>query len=333
MPVQGMVNQKSQFMWEVTPGTNPAANAKQPLSFSLKPMDKTELQRYRPEGIRFDTLSLYNKEWSAFKFDGVPSFTEQLWLYAWSLVVPVTTTPGGATLARQHLGNPSSSGPNTRKTATIERGDGTYAERTSYNVIDSLQFSFSRSEHKVSGAGFGGRLYDSTNDAVVKTASPTSVAEKPMSALSWQVYIANSQAGLDAATALDLPFKVDWGITNLAGPVFGGNGLPGFGAVVELLPQGTAKLRLAVDATSLNFRDNLRSGDKLFMRIEHTGAEIEAGQDYYHSLDTALMVSDAFGEPSDDQGALAVDIPFVFAHDGTWAQAIQYKLINALTAV
>lgn len=333
MTLRAMVHQKAQFAWEVTPGTSPGANFKQPLSFALKPMSKSELQRYRPEGFLFDTIQLLNKEWSAFKFDGVPSYNEMLWLYAWAIDLPTTTTPVGATLTRKHLFDHNSAAPNSRKTATIERGDGTYAERTTYNTIDSLTLDVSSKEMKVSGAGFGGKLLDSTNDAVSKTASPTSVAERPMAATEWGIKIADSYAGLDAADDLGLPFSYNWGISNLAGPVFGGNRSSGFANTVELLPQGTAKLRLPVDAESLALKANLRTGDKLFVRLENIGAEIETDNNYQHQLDTALFVSDAFGEPSDEQGALAIDIPFVFAHDGTWNQAIRAALWNTLTAV
>lgn len=333
MPVQAMVDQKSQFAWEAVAGVPETSGFKQPLSFSLKPASKAEVQRFRPEGYRFDTIQLYNKEWSGFKLDGVMDFQEMAWIWAWALRVLVTTTPGGATNARRHLLNHLSSAPNVRKVATIERGDGTYAERISHAVMDALNLKFSRQGFEVSGGGFGALLEDSTNDAIVKTASPTSVEQQPFSGPSWQMYLANSQAGLDAASPLYLPFSFEWGLTNLAGPVFGGNGLPGFGAVVELVPQGTAKLRLPVGDESLELKANLRTGDKIFLRSENIGEEIETGQSYTHILDTAMFVSDAFGEPSDEQGGLAIDIPLVFGHDLTWGQAVRVDMKNKIATI
>lgn len=335
MALTAASNMQSQFVLETTPGVAPGAGFKRLQSISVVPMTKAEVQRYRPEGIRFDTLALLNKEWSAWKISGVPCYNEVSYLL--ELLKTVTaTTPAGATTARSRLYDPASSGPITRKTATLERGDGsTFVERASYGVLDALNFKFTRTSMEVGGAAFARRLYDNHNDAISLTGGATTVAQKPIASTHVCIYLADSFADLDAATALTLPFSVEWGLSNLCGPVFGLNRADGysFGDVVDLVPAGTAKLRLPVNAASYALKNTMRTGATTFMRIEAIGDEIETDHDNSFVIDTALKVSAEPSEPGDDQGALAIDIPFTFAHDGTGNKGFDIELINALASL
>lgn len=145
------------------PGTPVAANRlMQAMHFALDP--DAEIDVYGPMGQKYDTLTVLNKEWSKFDISGKPTYTEMLYFLAGLITDPVTTTPGGGTVSRQHVFTPQPSAPDAIRTFTIEQGvpGGTAAERAAYGIIREGRLAFNRNGgNDLSGAGIAQRAtYD-----------------------------------------------------------------------------------------------------------------------------------------------------------------------------
>src|SRR5687768_754043 len=122
------INQVCQIGVESTAGTAVAAN-KRLSALSLLPNVKANVQRFRPQGYKYPTVTALGKEWTEAPLTGVPTYTEIVYPLSSVLGTAVITTPGGGTTSRLWTFNPSTTTDDAPKTFTIEMGSAVRAHR------------------------------------------------------------------------------------------------------------------------------------------------------------------------------------------------------------
>ena len=141
----------------VDPGTAVAATKKlQGLGYKLTP--KMETSRFRPNGMKYDTLVIPGKEWTEYAVDGRVDYDNLRYALASVINSPTITTLG--TNGRTWLFESSTSNPDVLQTYTVETGSQVRASRSTGLVFNSLELSFKRDEAMVSGSCLARELVD-----------------------------------------------------------------------------------------------------------------------------------------------------------------------------
>lgn len=125
---------------------------------NIKIMPNSTVGSVRPSGSTMEVDSPLIQNWSTFTLEGGSGlgYNTAFYLFAALMGVPVTTTPGGGTLSRQHAYRYGSDGLNTRPSFTMASGyRGGTAEQVSRAVFDAFGFTFSRTaQSTITGGGF-----------------------------------------------------------------------------------------------------------------------------------------------------------------------------------
>lgn len=146
---------------ETTPGTAVAPN-KYLQGMNLRLVKNTTRGEVRPSGSLLRAARPKIQDWSTFSVaDGsYLDYNSLLYALAGMLGNPTTTTPGGATDAREHAFAFDPSGANTRPTFTMISGyRGGTAEKAARCTFQALNFGFSRgAAPSIGGSGYGRNL-------------------------------------------------------------------------------------------------------------------------------------------------------------------------------
>ncbi|MDP9350801.1 MAG: hypothetical protein M3P51_04580 [Chloroflexota bacterium] len=329
MPDRASVNQVVQIGVESVSGSGVPAN-KLLSALSITPSVKSEVDTFKPKGQKLATVATPNKEWTEAGLEGRATYDE--------IIYPCSGLLGAGTVAQIMDGATgtgayqwdwtlSGTGSVTPKTFTVEEGSSVRAHKFSYGLITGLSLTFDDGGVQIGGSMIGQRL----TDGITLTASPTSVALVPVARPHLNVYLADTAAGLDSATALERAISGSVDISGLTGPIWTLNRAnSSWAAHIETDPTATAKLKLAADATGMGLLSQLRSGATKFMRFEAVGDTIYSGAvtaKYTLRADLALKVKE-IGGFEDSDGLYAIEYTFDVAHDSTFAAGAKLRLIN-----
>jgi hypothetical protein len=310
---------------EVTPGTSVAASKKM-LSFGIKPGMQTEFKRTRAEGSKFETLATLEKEWTQASISGQPDYNELAYLFAGIFKV---VTPTGAGTAKTWVFDMANNGPDTVQTYTTEYGSSVRAYKFTYGILSALGLEFSRSGGSLSGSMLGQAI----QDGVALTAGPTSAEQAPISSTHVSIYLADTAAGLDGATALARVSSTAFNISNRRSAAWFLNRANASKWVdSETVPAMTTKFVAEADAEGMGLLTTLRANSKKFIRLEAQGPLI-SGADYYKlTLDMPGRVS-AVDEFSDVDGIYSIGWTLAANFDSTFTAAVKATLVNTLAAL
>ncbi len=170
--------------------------------------------------------------------------------------------------------------------------------------------------------------------ASVVGVTPTVVALVPVLPTHIDIYMADTQAGLDSADALLRPLKISWKLSDRDAALFPLATASGtsYAATVEKKPGNEMKLLMEADAEGMALLTTARAGDSKFIRIEAIGDLIASTYYYTLTIDTAVKVT-AVSEFKDEDGVFALEWTFSWVHDPTWGKATQVDITNELTAL
>ena len=316
--------QLTQIGVETTPGTGVTAT-KTMTALSIEMGIKAEVKTYRPTGYKFATVASLGKEWTEASLSGPLTYTEIIYPLS-SLVKAVT--PTGAGSAKTWTFTPTANASDTRKTYTVEHGSAERARKLVYGLVTGMTWDFTRDECRLTGTMLGKAVQDNQS----LSAGTTTLSLLPVMPTQVQIYLADTAAGLAGATALTRAFAGGVTFENTSGPVFPLNASASYAALVDTEPRATGKLRAAVDAEGMALLTNLRAGSTKFMRIKAQG-DLISGADYnLVQADLACKVSNV--QPfSDEQGVYAVEWEFTTVYDSTWTKAMEFTVVNTLTAL
>jgi hypothetical protein len=254
--VVSTINQRIQVGVESTPGTAVAAT-RELLALSIAFGAKAETLKFRPQGRKFNTIVVPNKEWSEGKLAGVATFNELVYPLACVLNYAAPEQQG-ATAAYKWMFAPSASERDTVKTLTVEQGSVERAQRVVRGTIPEFGIAFSREGLELSGSMFGSAMEDdvqmSTNEKQTITVSggtPTSgsfrltFSGQQTATIAYDATAATVQAALEALSNIAVGDVICTG-----GP------LPGTGVVVEF--KGTYR---QTDVALMTATDTFDLGD------------------------------------------------------------------------
>lgn len=321
------ISQVCQLGVEATPGT-PVAATRKLSTMKIEAGVRVDVKTYRPSGYKFITVAAKGKESTGAKLSGPATFTEVVYPLSGILCAPTITTPVGATDARKWAWTPNSSGEDAVKTFTIEEGSAARAHRFGYGLMTDFGLKWSRDSMDLSGSMIGRRL----EDGVALSAGATGLELIPVLADGVDVYLDPTAAGL-GTTKLLRHISGSFDLNNRFGPLWTVNSAEdSFTAHVELEPKAEVKLLLAADAQGMALLETLRQGDTRYLRVEATGGQIEAGQNYGLTLDMAVKVTN-ISDFSDSDGLYAAEFTFELAHDESWGKALTVEVVNKLAAL
>lgn len=320
------VFQTNQIGSETTEGTSVAAS-KLLGSLSFRSTPKAEVNMYRPDGQKFDTVGAYGREWATHQVSGQPTYNELVWLFA-SLIAKVTPSAAGTT-GKLWTFSPAFNASDTVASYTLEQGDGNRARKYTGLRMNGANFEFTRQ-----GVSFGGdAISRAVTDAITMTAAPTSVALIPVLGKEVDFYLASTQAGLAGASAMTRGLKFAWSLGNRFSPLWPvGSANASYAAMVERAPDLTGKLTCEPDAEGMALLANLRAGSTIFVRAKCLGSLIEASHNYTFQIDTAFKVVDA-SELRDQDGVVAVEWQLKGVYDSTWGKATEVQVKNTTAAL
>ena len=284
MTDRASVFENAQWAIETTPGTAVAAD-KAVRSMSVTLGIEGENDIFRPDGQKFGSLVAPNMEWTSWRLEGRPTYTEICYPLSAIMGAPTETTVG--TTGKKRVFSIATSAPDASKTLTIEKGSSVRAAKIAYGILADLGMTFGRKNGVgISGTGIGQVL----TDGITKTATPTKLPLVPILGKQLDVYIDDAAANL-GTTKLLRAFSVEPQISNKVGPIWAiDSAQASFGGHVETVPTGAVKVQVEADATGMAYLAQYRSGDLLFLRIAGIGPEFEAGQNYQFIYDACLGI-------------------------------------------
>lgn len=316
MGEKSTIFQSVQIGIESTAGTPVAANKKL-LAVSITPQDRTESEAFRALGNKYASLVALNKEWGEIAIDGRLTYNEILYLLSSLLSQPTPVLQG--TTAYKWTFTSDTDGEDAGKTLTVEQGDANSAWRYAGMRVSGLTFGFSRSSVTVQGAGIGEQI----ETGVTLTATPTSMTPRPVLPTHLSFKMADTQAGLAAASALTRGFSMEFALSEKVGLAWPVGQDP---VAIETAPAFTAKLKLATDTTGVGLITTMRAGSTKWFRIKATGALIETTYYYDFQLDFPAQIMDP-GDMGDESGLYAMEYNLAPVHDATWGKSFQIDVI------
>lgn len=241
MPELLAIEQATQLGVEVTPGSAVAC-PKRFTALSVIPAVKAEIRTFRPQGYKFDTIAAMDKEWSRAAITGFPNYEELHYLFASALAYAAPTNP--ATGAYQYVSTPGISTADTYKAYTIEHGSAVRAHRTVGNVVNALNFDFSRSGVTMDGEMIGGPIIDDIHLSTNATYTLTAGGSPPTAGTFTLTYVGQTTGNIaHNATAAAVQTALEALSTIGAGNV----------EVVATVATGTGKLDTAANVYTIEF--------------------------------------------------------------------------------
>lgn len=321
------VNENAQWGIEAAHGTSVPAN-RQIRSMSLTLGVEGENDVFRPDGHKWGALVAPTMEWTSFRLEGRPTYTEIC--YPLESIAGAAVMTAAGTTGQKRVYTIQDVQPDDAKSLTIEKGQSVRAAKITYGLVNELGFTFNRRNGvAITGGGIGQLL----QDAITMTPSPTALKLVPIIGKQIDVYIDSTSVGL-GTTKMLRAFAVEPALGNKYGPVWPiDSAHPSWDGHVELVPTGTVRLRLEADAAGMAYLAQYRSGDVIFVRVEAIGEEYEAGQAYQFTYDTCLGIRRITDYGADEDGVTVLAYETDLVADGTWGKAIEIAVTNDVMAL
>ena len=327
-----------QFGIETTSGARIAANKKFPsLNIKMQPMGN--FTEYDAEGVIIPVASILGQEWGGGDYSGPVDYNESPYIYNNGLYLQ-TRTQIDTSGAYRGIWIPSASAVQAASTWTVEGGDGqaSLAEAYTYVAITDLSRTWNRKKVETKGKFIARRIITATN----LTASPTTIARKPVLPQQIDFYLADTWAGLAAASVVDGGWEVDLTATaGRFGPTWPlDSSQTSWKELVAGKMKPKVKLSVAVNSASLGIFTTMRNGDVKYARLKATGAQIgvDASSNpiyYTDQWDFAFQVSKV-PDTKDHEKVYSLDFEGTLVpstesgHVGNWLEVTNTNALAAL---
>ncbi|HXG94144.1 MAG TPA: hypothetical protein VNN73_17505 [Blastocatellia bacterium] len=330
-----VVYQGAQIGLEATQGTSvPANKVIQSIGIGqIKPKGQGEL--FRPQSSKIATIVIPpGDEMCEADAESWLTYNESVYLFCAAIKNVTPTTPTSGVLTRDWTFDFSKNAADTVKTYTVEVGNADRAQKFTFGHFNGFQLDMSRKTAKFTSTLMGQRLQDD----IVITPSPTSLSPTLVIPYKFDVYLADTQVGLDGASAFSRAFKANLTV----GPRFDyvwrmASGDTSFVNYVELPLQASLKLTLGSDDAEMGPLTKLRNGSKQFIRLKALGADIETVAGPLTYTETfQLDFSGALVQPyesGEENGLVTRTWTFENIYDSTWGKSLEILLRNTVSAL
>lgn len=341
MAERSSVAQLNQIGPEVTPGTAVAATRRLG-SISLTPSMESEVNMFRPTGLKFATTQVLTKESATVDMESdSPTYEE--------IIYPLTGAAGGAisttqvmdgvtpTGAYEWVFTPAGTAADSPKTYTLEHGQsGVQAEKYAHVLFNEVSLDIDRGSLSLGGSAIAQRM--------VGTITPTPAlalpsALTPINPASVSVYFADNTTDLGGVSGtgvlLNRVISANPSIGDRYTPAWFLNAADvSFTTWVENADGASSELALTVEADTqgMAWLARFRAGTTHFVRIEAKGpniynAGLQPNLTYLLQWDMAVKVESVDGY-SDEDGIYAIPWTLRPVYDPTWAKAMTLKIRN-----
>lgn len=271
-PERSTINQKVQIGAESTSALGTAVAASKSLGcFDFQFGTSVDLAEYAPTGHKYTSIQNLNEEWVDGTMGGDMDYNGLIYPLASAMGSITPTAHGSSATAKDWIFVPPLTGSIVPQTYTFQQGDSTRAHQLSYGLFTQFGYTFDRKTTKVSGKILGQQL----TDGITMTASPTTVALKPVVPGQINVYMDPAQAAL-GTTQLTKVISGAYTMDTIYGPAwFVNRANSSYSAHVDMQPKCTFKLILEADATGMALLGYMRAGTTYYVRVEALGSVID----------------------------------------------------------
>ena len=266
--------------------------------------------------------------WGEWSMDLAPCYRTIGLVAASRIATPVTTTPGGATTARQHVFTLNPDDVDTPETYTFVWGGAAARFQAVYGMFQSLGFDATRSSISCSTSAISRKP---ASGASAPT-SPTTMSVKTMQPNQADLWIDGAWADLGTTQALaayrfnlNAPDKYD-----LDAPI--NSSIDSYATLVEKEDQAiTLDLTVALDAAGTALVADFDAGDQIAIRYKIVGPEIETDNNFSIQWDVLAHITQVGTiEAAPNSNVAVLPLSCEIASDGS--DALELTLINDVTS-
>lgn len=328
MTERSTVSQVVQIGVESTSGTAVAAS-KRLSSLSIEPNISADVNRFRPQGSKYETVAAIGKEWTTASVSGVATYDEIIYPLSSALTAGVHTTLG-ANAGEQWVFTPSTFDEDTPKTFTVEYGSSVRAHKFAYGIFTEFGIDLNRDACNLSGAMMGQRI----TDGVTLTSSPTTVPLVPMLPNSFDVYV-DAAFGDIGTTKLGRLVSWGWKVGNRVNPLWVvDSSKSSWVAHVETVPSVEITMLMEADSAGMAYLSQLRSGGKSFLQVKSTGPALGGSYsgNYSYTQQHPIRIVGTNGF-SDSDGVYAIAWTATVTPDDDLGGSTKATVVNTLSAL
>lgn len=325
------VNQQVQVGVESVYGTAVAAS-KLLTAFTWTLGLKPTTKQFRGTGRQYPSASALLTEYSAGKLSGPADFAQ--------CVYPLSSVFGGAIIAAH---SPSltafdfkfapplvGSYAANAKSYTTQMGDASDAEQYAGLVATGFGYSFGRKQEVTFDADL---MALSFTEGISLTASPTEIAQLPMTGAQFNIYLDTTAAGI-GTTLLTDPMKVDFKASGYYDPYWPINRAnASYTSLLDKEKKNELKITLQANTAGIAVKSNyLETGTRAYVRVDGMGPVIDAGHSVNAEMkhDMVVFVSE-MAEFEDQDGVYSVTYTMQVAEDTAWTEGAATGTAQVLT--
>ena len=335
MAERASVFEKPRFGVEDTanPGA-PVAATKILQSLTVEPTPQLPRDPIKAAGKKRPVGVTSRKQWTDLSFSASTAYQDGAYLLNGACCIASVAAISGAAGCSRLTWLQSGDSADTMATYTIEMGSSVGTARVPGVRVTDIAFNFTPKEAKITAKGIGKR-YD---ENITLTANPSNVPLIAISPDTVSVYVADTLAGLDDASArMKRLVSASWGQSGKQGPIFTLDDTEAsFSGTVERAFDMAAQIVVEQDSQGLAVMNKMRAKSLFYTRIECIGQDIISGTPYRLRITFISFVSktqrgdtddlytgtfdlepcevvDAFGSGKSGHTLIEMDVPTTFA--------------------
>jgi len=266
------INQHLQIGAEATTalGTSVSA-AKELLCFEAVYQPKGDTVFYRGTGRKYPSEQEQNTEWMEATWGGVLDFNGIIYPAASVFGNVAPTSYANSATAKSWAFAPPITGSIVPRTYTVEQGDASYAQKSTYNLFTDLGYTITRKDVKMTAK----TISQPIQTGITLTSTPTIVALSPIPAKYFSIYMDTTSAGL-GTTKLTKVLQVQYTMPATYGPFWPINAAnASFTNHLDLAPAATVKIFMEADSVGLARVADWEAGTTYFLRNQAIGLIID----------------------------------------------------------
>lgn len=260
------VNVVSQIGQESSPGGGGAAGTKL-RSMKIEPGDELTIREIQAQGHRFDTGTVTDKAWSSFAVtEDAMLYTEHLYCLENLFGAGTLTSPGTNTKKRVYT--PALTGSITPKTWVQQWGDpADNVNNYAYGLLTDYGETWDREAGIKQNGTKGVAQLIATGGAF--TASPKVLAEQPIGAADFNVYLDTTGAQLGTTQITDEINTIDWSLTGVKAERWSANRAnASFAGHIDTKPKSVVKFTIYEGSVARPIIASLKQGQTYFLRLD-----------------------------------------------------------------
>lgn len=334
MPALSNVYNQAQLGKQVSAGTGVAADKLlQSFGFERFAPQADGGQMFIPQGQKINTIAVPpGKQWTDISYNGVMTFNELVYMLACHINNPTVTTDG--TNGKVWVFTSSKGESDTKAIYTMEIGNATRAKKSIDVHGRDFTLEMGRdTQPTISGNLRGAKLLDD----VTITAAPTEINPKIIAPQKFDVYLADTAAGLPGASVWPLPLMARFSFPVSVSELYRMNSTDtSFHALIDQA-LGDITLEFETGDDDLDYAalwPLVDTGATKFIRIKATG-DVIAGA----APSAELFQLDFAGKlisrevPGDREGAATNTFTFQNVWDTTAGYSFSLRVVNTLAAL